>query len=199
MKNQVNNKKNEENTSQINHELRCIKSENELYEKIFEMIPEINMENLIKAKTIIEIYITHYEELVKARFRLSQSQKYKKLLCLSEALTNHQKEEVYKRIVNDTEDGFCSWARRKNMAAMAAIEENTKRIAPKYINQLIEQGYIADDGKTVLASLDDVAEFLFTIIDSVTPKLLVNTFRQCNGKKYTLRAAQDAIQRTKPQ
>ena len=194
MKNQVNNKKNEENTSQINHELRCIKSENELYEKIFEMIPEISMENLIKAKTVIEIYITHYEELVKAKFKLSH--KYKKILYLSEALANHQKDEVYKRIVNDTEDGFCSWAIRNNIAK---IEKNTQKKAPKYINQLIEQGYIADDGETVLASLDDVAEFLFTKIESVTPKLLVKTFRQFDGKKYTSRAAQDAIQRTKPQ
>ena len=193
MKRQANNKKHEENTNQINHELIGIKSEKELFENIFEMIPEINMENLIKVRTIIENYIAHYEELTKVKFRLSH--KYKKLLYLSEALANHQKNEVYNRIVHDTEDGFCSWAKRKNNIRM---EKEIPTKAPIYISQLIEEGYIADDGKTVLATLEDIAEFLFTKIESVTPKLLVKTFLQYDGKKYTLRAAQDAIQRTKP-
>jgi hypothetical protein len=68
----------------------------------------------------------------------------------------------------------------------------------KYINDLIEQGYIAPDGKTVFAtSLDDIAEFLFTKIESVTPELLINTFVQSDGSAYSLRTAQEAVKRTK--
>lgn len=39
-----------------------------------------------------------------------------KLLFLPEALENHNEEEVYTRIVNDTYKGFRDWAQRKNIA-----------------------------------------------------------------------------------
>jgi len=76
-------------------------------------------------------------------------------------------------------------------------ELQQKKERPGYIEGLIEQGYIADDGKTVLTSLDNVAEYLQANIESVTPKLLISTFLQYDGAKYSMRTAQDAIQRTK--
>jgi hypothetical protein len=65
-------------------------------------------------------------------------------------------------------------------------------------HELSEQGYVGGDGKTAYSSLDNIAEALFSRIESVTPQLLVNSFVQYNGSKYSLRTAQDAIQKTKP-
>jgi hypothetical protein len=65
--------------------------------------------------------------------------------------------------------------------------------------ELSEQGYVGRDGMTVFSSLDEIAEALFSRIESVTPRLLVNSFVQHDGSEYSLRSAQDAIQKTKPE
>jgi hypothetical protein len=70
-----------------------------------------------------------------------------------------------------------------------------------YIDELKKEGFIAFDGKTALTSLYEIAGHLIKKIelDSVTPQLLITSFVQKNGKKYSLRTAQDAIQRSKTQ
>ena len=199
MKRQTNNKSQGENINnvilQINQELKDITSADELLEKIFRMMPKINLENLTKAKSIIENYIAYYEALVKAGFKLTH--KHNKLLYLPEAMENHDESEVYNRIVNDTFEGFSSWAQRKNIGRQGKMEKRMKEKIPKYIRELIEQGYIGPDGKTVMGSLEAIAEFLLTKIEEVTPQLLINSFVKKDGTKYSLRTAQDAIQRSK--
>jgi hypothetical protein len=70
---------------------------------------------------------------------------------------------------------------------------------PKYIADLIEEGYISPDGRITYAGLDDIAEYLTTKIESVTPQLLLSQFVQKDGSKYSLRTAQDAVKRNKTQ
>jgi hypothetical protein len=77
------------------------------------------------------------------------------------------------------------------------VKEIQSKEKPRYIDDLIQEGYIAGDGKTALASLDNIAEFLKTKIESVTPKLLMVSFIQDNGKKFSPRTAQDAVYRNK--
>jgi hypothetical protein len=67
---------------------------------------------------------------------------------------------------------------------------------PEYIRKLIEQGYIGQDGITALTGLDNIAEFLFTRIESLSPELLLQ-FRQSNGSEYSKRSAQDAVKRSR--
>jgi hypothetical protein len=80
-------------------------------------------------------------------------------------------------------------------------ELQSKKERPKYIDPLINEGFIADDGKTALTSLDKIAEYLIKVLelDSVTPQLLKFSFVQADGTEYSLRTAQDAIQRSKTQ
>jgi ABC-type transporter Mla subunit MlaD len=75
------------------------------------------------------------------------------------------------------------------------IKTNTAK--PKYINDLIDNGYIMPDGKTVLTGLDNIAEFLYTKIENLSANLLLQ-FRQKDGSEFTLRTAQAAISRCKP-
>jgi hypothetical protein len=77
-------------------------------------------------------------------------------------------------------------------------ELKTDNNRPKYVYALMEQGYVGKDGVTALTGLDNIAEFLSTNIEIVTPQLLLQ-FRQSDGKEYSLRTAQDAVRRNKAQ
>ncbi|MDR1837549.1 MAG: hypothetical protein LBQ89_07825 [Treponema sp.] len=80
------------------------------------LFDELNIpaSTLSTAKTIVENYITYYKPLTKAGFKMLRNSN--KLLYLPEALENHNEEEVYNRIVNDTYKNFRDWAQRKNIA-----------------------------------------------------------------------------------
>ncbi|GHV64191.1 hypothetical protein AGMMS49587_16070 [Spirochaetia bacterium] len=70
-------------------------------------------------------------------------------------------------------------------------------ITPGFIGELIKEGYIDKDGKTTLTELDNIAEFLSTRIENVTPGLLLRYFVKRDSSPYKLRTAQDAIKRNK--
>jgi len=73
----------------------------------------ISPSTLSASKIIVENFMAYYKQLTKAGFKLSRNSN--KLLYLPEALENHQEDEVYTRIVNDTYKGFKDWAQRKNI------------------------------------------------------------------------------------
>jgi hypothetical protein len=79
------------------------------------LFDELNIpaSTLSASKTIIENFITYYKQLIKAGFKLARNSN--KLLYLPEALENHQEDEVYTRIVNDTYKGFRDWAQHRNI------------------------------------------------------------------------------------
>jgi len=80
------------------------------------LFDELNIpaSTLSTAKIIVENYITYHKQLIKAGFKMLRNSN--KLLYLPEALENHNEEEVYTRLVNDTYKGFRDWAQRKNIA-----------------------------------------------------------------------------------
>jgi hypothetical protein len=82
---------------------------NHLFEEL-----NIPISTLSNARIMVENYMTYYKPLTKAGYKLAKNSN--KLLHLPLALENHQEEEVYNRIVNDTYRGFRDWAQRKNIA-----------------------------------------------------------------------------------
>jgi hypothetical protein len=102
----------------------------------------IPISTLSEAKIIVEQYVDHYKQLTKAGFRLSRNAT--KLLYLEEALRNHQENEVYNRIANDTFKNFYDWAKRKNIA-------HTHRPEPAIrVNVEIKGNKLFIDGKNIL-------------------------------------------------
>jgi hypothetical protein len=79
------------------------------------LFDELNIPSstLSAAKIIVENFMTYNKQLIKAGFKMARNSN--KLIYLPEALENHQEEEVYTRIVNDTYKGFRDWAQRKNI------------------------------------------------------------------------------------
>jgi hypothetical protein len=73
-----------------------------------------------------------------------------------------------------------------------------KEPRPKYITDLIDQGYLMPNGRTVTVGLERIAEYLYTHIENVTPEILLQ-FRQKNGLPFTQRTAQAAATSCKPQ
>jgi hypothetical protein len=74
----------------------------------------IPISTLSDAKIIVEQFLEHNKQLTKAGFKLARNAA--KLRYLEEALENHQENEVYNRIANDTFRNFRDWAQRKNIA-----------------------------------------------------------------------------------
>lgn len=84
------------------------------------------------------------------------------------------------------------------LLATKKIDRQTehKLIMPGYVNKLIENGYVAPDGETAIASLDDIAEFLYTLkLDSFNFKTLLH-FRQHNGRPFSENTAKEAVKRS---
>jgi len=73
-------------------------------------------------------------------------------------------------------------------------KENEK---PEYNKKLIENGYIAPDGITAIASLDNIAEFIYSLgLDSFNYKLLMQ-YRQIDGSHFSENSAKEAAKRCK--
>jgi hypothetical protein len=81
---------------------------------------------------------------------------------------------------------------KKELAKLTA-----ERIIPEYNKKLIEKGYLSPDGITTTASLDDIAEFLFTQkLEKFNFKLLMQ-YRQIDGQSFSVNTAKEAIKRCK--
>ena len=71
---------------------------------------DISISTLSNDKIIVERYIDYNAPLLKAGFKLERNSN--KLLFLEEALQNHDEDEVYSRIANDSYRTFRDWAQR---------------------------------------------------------------------------------------
>jgi len=98
----------------------------------------LSMSTISEAKTIVENYMTYYKQLTKAGFVIKRNSN--KLLHLPDALENHDEDEVYTRIVNDTYKGFRDWALRKNIARTHSPGPDYKVDAEIKGNRLIING-----------------------------------------------------------
>jgi hypothetical protein len=97
---------------------------------------------LSDSKIIVEQYLLHHKQLIKAGFKLRGNSS--KLRYLSEALENHQEDEVFRRIVNDTHRSFVAWAQRKNIARASKPEPEMR------VNAEIKGDKLFIDGKNIL-------------------------------------------------
>jgi hypothetical protein len=86
------------------------------------LFPELNISDatLSDAKIIMETYIDNYKILSKSGFKLEGNAH--KLKYLTQALANHDEEEVLNRLNNDSFRGFSDWARRSNVARLPEPE-----------------------------------------------------------------------------
>jgi hypothetical protein len=70
-----------------------------------------------------------------------------------------------------------------------------ENIMPDYIKKLVENGYVKTDGITAIASLDNIAEFLYTLkLDNFNFKTLLQ-FRQHDGQPFAENSAKEAVKR----
>jgi len=104
---------------------------------------DIPTATLSEAKIIVENYMQYNKPLAKAGFKLSGNSK--KLRYLPEALENHDENEVYNRIVNDSLRGFIAWAQRKNIARIVHKPEPDIRVDVE-----IKGNKLFIDGKNIL-------------------------------------------------
>jgi hypothetical protein len=74
---------------------------------------ELPTSTLSAAKIVMEKFIDYNQQLKKVGFHLERNAT--KLLHLDEALKNHDEEEVFKHIVEDTYKKFRDWAQRRTM------------------------------------------------------------------------------------
>jgi len=74
---------------------------------------------------------------------------------------------------------------------------NDYKYKPQYIKDLMEEGYIAADGITAIASLDVIAEYIHTSgLESFNYKTLLQ-FRQSNGQPFSDNSAKEAVKRAR--
>jgi len=108
------------------------------------LFDELNIpaSTLSTAKTIVENYMTYHKQLMKAGFKMTRNSN--KLLYLPEALENHNEDEVYNRIVNDSFRGFRDWAQRKNIARTHKPEPDIR------VDVKIKRNGLFIDGKNIL-------------------------------------------------
>jgi len=108
------------------------------------LFDELNIpaSTLSTAKIIVENYITYHKQLMKAGFKMARNSN--KLLYLPEALENHNEDEVYNRIVNDTFRGFRDWAQRKNIARLHRPEPEIR------VDVEIKRNGLFIDGRNIL-------------------------------------------------
>jgi hypothetical protein len=101
---------------------------------------ELPTSTLSKAKIVMEKFIDYNQQLKKAGFHLERNAS--KLLFLDEALKNHDEDEVFRRIVEDSYRKFKDWAQRqaliehkpeKQIQVEAEIKGNKLLIAGKNI------------------------------------------------------------------
>lgn len=104
---------------------------------------DIPTATLSEAKIIVENYIQYNKPLSKAGFKLSGNTK--KLRYLPEALENHDENEVYNRIVNNTLREFVAWAQRKNIVRIIHKPESEIKV-----NVEVKGDKLFIDGKNIL-------------------------------------------------
>jgi hypothetical protein len=110
---------------------------------------ELPTSTLGAAKIVMEKFIDYNQQLKKAGFQLERNAS--KLLFLDEALKNHDEEEVFRHIVEDTYKKFKDWAQRS-----ALIEHKPEK--QTQIDAEIKGDKLLIDGKNVLNFPKNVSE-----------------------------------------
>jgi hypothetical protein len=138
------------------------------------LFPELHIPDatLSDAKIIMQTFLDYYKPLKKAGFQLERNAH--KLRYLETALENHEEGEVYNRLVNDNLQGFKDWARRANVASIAAPE-------PK-IDIKIAENKLYINGKNILIFPKDVPEKTKDWISEDLAKTF--TIREGGGEPY---------------
>ncbi|GHV80172.1 hypothetical protein AGMMS49944_19630 [Spirochaetia bacterium] len=102
---------------------------------------EIPVSTLSDDKIIMEKYIDYNKPLAKAGFILAGNAT--KLRYLDAALQNHDEEEVFNRITNDTSRSFISWAQHPNIIKHKPEPE-------VWVDVKIDGNKLLIDGKNIL-------------------------------------------------
>jgi hypothetical protein len=102
---------------------------------------ELPTSTLSAAKIVMEKFIDYNQQLKKAGFHLERNAS--KLLFLDKALKNHNEEEVFKHIVEDTYRRFKDWAQRRTL-----IEHKPEKQIQ--VNAEIKGDKLLIDGKNIL-------------------------------------------------
>lgn len=72
-------------------------------------------------------------------------------------------------------------------------EKKTVPEKPEYIRELVKQYRLYPDGKRVMKSLEDVLDYLYTVMDPIPAKFIQENFLRPNGKAYSLKHIQDIM------
>ena len=133
---------------------------------------------LSAAKIIMEKFIDYNQQLKRAGFHLERNAS--KLLFLEEALKNHNEEEVFRHIVEDTYRRFKDWAQRRNLIehkpekqvqVEAEIKGNKLLIAGKNI-----LNFPRGLPKTVKELIKDDLQKTFSIREGGNQPYIVSTY-----------------------
>jgi len=145
------------------------------------LFDELNIPNstLSTSKTMVENYMLYHKQLAKAGFKLARNSN--KLLYLPIALENHNEEEVYNRIVNDTYKGFRDWAQRKNIARNHHPEPDIRVDAEIKGNKLLVDGknilnFPKGLPKTVKELIKDDLQKTFSIREGGNQPYIMSTY-----------------------
>jgi len=134
---------------------------------------ELPTSTLSMAKIVMEKYIDYNHQLKKAGFTLYGNAS--KLLFLEQALSNHDEEEVYKRIVEDTYKRFKEWAQRKTL-----IEHKPEK--DTQIDAEIKGDKLLIDGKNVLNFPKELSPDIRDLIKGDLQKTF--TIRESGNQPY---------------
>jgi hypothetical protein len=139
---------------------------------------ELPTSTLSMAKIVMEKFIDYNQQLKKAGFRLEKNAT--KLLFLDEALKNHDEDDVYKHLVEDTFKKFKEWAQRRTMIEHkpekqvqvdAEIKGNKLLIAGKNI-----LNFPRGLSKTVKEFIRDDLQKTFSIREGGNQPYIVSTY-----------------------
>jgi hypothetical protein len=142
------------------------------------------IENLSLVFTVRHLYLNYTnQKYLKMLMGIAEG----KIKSIEPAILKKQHDELVKGI-------------KEILDCVKKIDKQTENrpIVPDYIKELVKNGYLASDGKTVISSsLDNVAEFLYSLnLDNFNYKMLMQ-FRQLNGKPFSPNSAKEAIKRCK--
>jgi hypothetical protein len=89
--------------------------------------------------------------------------------------------------------------RLRGLLSNTAPQAATDSPIPYYVGELIKDGHVDTDGKTVLTTIDKVAAHAFDNLDSDFTKKHLARFRQQNGKPFSKDTIEKAVTAAKNQ
>jgi len=158
----------------------------------FQNTLEVCTDKLINTEGSVSCDVIDYHSkiLTVKQYKLT----YTKYKCLIKLLKNtkFKDDSTLQDFQDKTAHAFSeilSWLKK--------IDKQTEheQIIPEYTKELIKNGYIEKDGITAIASLDNIAEFLYGLkLDVFNFKTLLQ-YRQHDGKPFSENSAKEAVKR----